>query len=113
MFKVTTNRIIDVVRVSEGSRHVDLSVDVDPRRVVMQLRAAQERLKAVSEETDSTSPCIVQSVTSFAAAVFGAEQAEKLVAFYGGDAAPALSVCTQYINRRLTRKIRRAQRAGR
>ncbi len=113
MFKISTNRVQDTVRVREGNRSLDLSVDIDPRVFISELNKAQGQLAAVVDATDDTAPHVVQAAQGFAAAIFGKEQAGNLLAFYGSHAAPVLIICTEYLRRRLTAKIKRAQRAWR
>lgn len=113
MFRISTNRVQDAVRVTEGKHTLDLTVDIDPYTFVPELKAAQDRLSAVEAATDDSTPQILQAATGFAAAIFGRQQAEKLLAFYGNHAAPVISVCTRYLTRRLIAKIKRAQRAKR
>ena len=113
MFRISTNRVHDKVRVTEGTRTLDLFVDIDPYTFVPELKAAQDRLAAVEAATDDTIPQVLQAATGFAAAIFGRQQAGKLLAFYGNHAAPAISICTRYLTRRLVNKIKRAQRAAR
>lgn len=113
MFKISTNRVQDVVRVSEGKRHLDLTVDVDPYSFVPALKAAQDRLSGVGDQPDDSAAQVVQAAQEFAATMFGKEQSRNLLAFYDGHAAPVISICTQYLKARLVAKIRRAQRARR
>ena len=56
---------------------------------------------------------VVQAARDFAAAIFGGEQAGRLLDFYGGHGAPVISICSRYLRGRLAKKVIRAQRAKR
>lgn len=110
MFKISTNRVHDHVRVMEGASRLDLIVDVDPRAVMVKLKAAQDALQAVAQATDDQSPAVQQAAKTFAAAIFGPSQAEKLLDFYANSGSAVISLCTKYLSTRLMRLVKTAQR---
>lgn len=75
--------------------------------LVVGLKDAQERLKALNDE--STPDDRLDAAKFFAGAIFGEEQAEKLCEFYGEPLA-VLSVCGMYFDQRLGKKITKAQK---
>lgn len=108
MYKITLNRVHDRVRFTEGEEHLDLRVDADPMRMTAGLMEAQKRLKLIKEEmTDEEK---AESARYFAGAIFGAEQAERLMDFYFNDAACVIKVCGQYFQNRLSKLIAKAQK---
>lgn len=110
MFKISTNRVHDRVRIVEGASHLDLMVDADPRSIMIKLKAAQDALQAVSQATDDQSPVVQQAAKTFAAAIFGPAQAEKLLDFYANSGSAVISLCTKYLSTRLMRLVKTAQR---
>lgn len=113
MFSITTNRVRDAVKVTEGTESMILRVDFDPMAFVRVLETAKAKLAAVRYAQDDSAPQVVQAARDFAAAIFGGEQAGRLLDFYGGHGAPVISICSQYLRGRLAKKVIRAQRAKR
>lgn len=108
---ITLHRVHDRVLVKEGEQTLQLSVDIDPFRVTAALNQAQKRIAALT--ADSAPEELAQAAMLFAGAIFGQEQAERLLAFYGGDAASAINACGLYFKNHLRRKIDKAQRKAR
>lgn len=105
---MTLNRVHDIVTIKEGSDRLTLTVNGDSFRMVAGLNRAQEKLKAIND--DSPEAEVKAAAEYFATVIFGAEQAESLFGFYAGDAACVISVCGQYFKARLADKIAKAQK---
>lgn len=93
MFSITTNRVRDAVKVTEGTESMILRVDFDPMAFVRVLETAKAKLAAVRFAQDDSAPQVVQAARDFASAIFGGEQAGRLLDFYGGHGAPV--ICSQ------------------
>lgn len=102
-YELTLNRIHDTVRISENGDHIDLTVSTDAMKMVAALTQAQKRLERYDDAP-------YDAARAFAEAIFGEAQAEKLLAFYGGDAGCVVSVCGQYFKERLGKKLVAAQK---
>lgn len=107
-YEMTLNRVHDNVTIREGDEKLMLTVNGDAMRIVAGLNKAQQKMKALTEETPDDE---VKDVAEyFAAVIFGKEQAEKLMAFYADDPACVISVCGQYFKERLAGKIAEIQK---
>ena len=105
---MTMNRVHDTVTVREGNEKLTLTVNGDAMRMVAGLNKAQQRMKALEEDTPDDE---VKDVAEFfAAVIFGKEQAAKLMAFYADDPGCVISVCGQYFKERLAGKITAMQK---
>lgn len=104
-YDVYSGHVQDKVRFDGG---VVLRVDGDAWKILFEVEAARQAvqsLKADSPEEDKK-----KAAMRFATAIFGVNQAEKLMNFYHGDAGSVLGVCGQYINNRLIKRITRVQK---
>jgi hypothetical protein len=108
MFRLSLNRVHDKVRITESGEKITLAVDGDAARMVRALTGAQKSLNAVKGE--STDEDRISAAKQFAAAIFGADQAEKLVQFYHGDAVCVIEACGRYFSSGLAKKITKAQK---
>lgn len=107
-YELTMNRVHDRIRVREGNEVIDLTVDGDPARMVAALNTTQAALKALSAE--STEEEILRAAVMFAKAIFGKDQAAKLVEFYHNDPGCVVNVCSKYFAQRLCRIITKQQK---
>lgn len=108
MFHVSLGRVRDKVMFREDGESLTLTVDGDAARMVRALTDAQKSLNAVKGE--STDEDRISAAKQFAAAIFGADQAEKLVQFYHGDAVCVIEACGRYFSSGLAKKITKAQK---
>ena len=108
MFRITLNRVRDHVVIREGTDELKLTVDADPRIIVSALQRANKALVQIKD--GSTDEEKNKAATALSAAIFGQAQAEQLFAFYGGDPGCVVTVCGQYFEKRLAKKITRAQK---
>ena len=92
-------------------RNVDktltLYVRSDAASLVVNLKQAQEKLKELTDESDECQR--INAARFFAKAVFGEEQADKLVDFYGEPLA-VVAVVGMYFDRQLKKKITKSQK---
>ena len=108
MYEISLNRVHDRLRVREGNETFELRVDGDAMRMVAGLNEAQARLKTIT--TESTEDELRAIALHFAGVMFGEEQANELMEFYGGDAACVINICGRYFSDRLARLIERTQK---
>lgn len=107
-YEMTLNRVHDTIVIREDDEKLTLTVNGDAMRMVAGLTKAQERMKALTEDTPDEE---VKAVAEyFAAVIFGREQASKLMAFYADDPGCVISVCGKYFKERLAEKITAAQK---
>lgn len=92
-------------------RNVDktltLYVRSNATSLVTGLKLAQEKLKALSDDSDECQR--MNAARFFAKSIFGEEQADKLVDFYN-DPLAIVSVVGMYFEKRLKKKIMKAQK---
>ena len=100
--------IRDKLRFRDGDGYIDLDVCADPAELVMALAQAQNALKGISAQTPIET--VRGAAISMAGAVFGSEQADKLMAFYENDPWYVLRLCGEYFSRRLRKKLSKAQK---
>ena len=110
MFKKEINpfSVSDKVRFRNVDKTLTLTVKADGNSIVLKMRQAKNKL---SELTDESQECErVNAARFLAAAMFGNDQANKLIDFYEGEPLPVISACGQYFNDRLAKLITKAQK---
>lgn len=107
-YEITLNRIHDTVSIREGGERLLLSVEADPMRMVSGINKAKESLDNIDDGSDTEQ--VNNAALAFANAIFGLEQAEKLMNFYHRDGKCVLNVCARYFHDRLADKITKAQK---
>ena len=107
-YEMTLNRVHDSVTIREGNEKITLTVNGDAMHIVAGLNKAQQKMKALENDTPDDE---VRAVAEyFAAVIFGKDQAANLMAFYADDPACVISVCGQYFKERLAGKISDVQK---
>ena len=100
--------VSDRVVFRSGEEKLTLDVRADAAQMVIGLNRAQARLSALREDTDEEEK--KETALFFAGAIFGSEQAERLLQFYGGDPLAVLTACGMYFRNRLSGIITKAQK---
>lgn len=108
MFRLSLNRVHDKVRITESGEKITLAVDGDAARMVTALNNARNMLSGITE--DSTDGERREAALIFATAIFGREQANQLMAFYGDDPICVINICGKYFSERLSALISKAQK---
>ena len=109
MFSLTLNRVRDKITVKEGNEKLVLSVDSDARVIIVKIRNAQQNLVSAVKDT-ATDEQRETSTREFCQAIFGDAQTEKLFNFYNGDYSCVMTICGAYFEKRLRKKILKAQK---
>jgi hypothetical protein len=101
-----TKTVHDKVTFCAGDEKLTLRVDKDARLLVAELNGVHDKLQEVTEENlpEKIDAC----ARAFAEAVFGTEQAEKMLALYHNPVS-VINVLEQYFRKYLQKKITRAQ----
>ena len=107
MLKIRDEKMVhDKVAFFCGDEKVILRVDKGGRQIIADLNAAKEIMENVTAENiDET---MQDAALAFAGAIFGKEQAAKLLLMYNNPAS-VVNVCNQYFAKSLRKKIARAQ----
>lgn len=108
MFRISLNCIRETVVFREGGKTLRLKVNSEPNTLMIQLTQAQKQMSGLTE--NSTEAEQKDCALAFAGAIFGNEQAIRLLDFYQQKASYVINVCGQYLSKRLTQKIIRAQK---
>ena len=108
-YKITLNRVHDLIEVREGMEHLILRVDADPVWIVYLINKLEPRLNSIKkeEEAKQEAESIARELCS---AIFGKAQMERLFELYNGDAICVISVCSKYFSERLVKLITKAQK---
>lgn len=107
------NRVRDKITVREGNETLELFVDSDSRSLIHRLQEANKEIEKINGE--STDEQKKLAAVGFAEAMFGGEQAGKLMDFYHGDYASVITICSMYFEDKkngLAKKITKAQKKG-
>ncbi len=99
--------VSDKVRFRNIDKTLDLSVRGSGSSMILALKMAQERLSSVTD--DSTEEERLAAARGFARAIFGEEQAGKLIDFYDNDPVAVITACGTYFSERLGKLITKAQ----
>lgn len=99
--------VADRVTFRNVDKTLTLYVRSNAATLVVNLRNAQENLKSLTDEADESKR--MEAAKQFAQSVFGEEQAKKLCEFYGESLA-VVAVVGMYFERRLRKKITKAQK---
>ena len=75
------------------------------------LGQVQQQMQTLNN--DSTPEQNQAAAAYFAQAIFGPDQAERIMAFYHDDAGCVINICGQYFSSRLSKKITKAQKKQR
>ena len=116
MFKkeISLNRVRDNITIREGSEKLTLYVDSDANTLIHGIMAANKELEGLKEsdsEDKKKSAAMGMAIT-----MFGAEQADKLLAFYHGNYGCVITICGMYFGDKkygLGKKITKAQKKNR
>ena len=98
--------VSDKVRFRNVDRTLDLYVRTTATALMVNLRASQERLSQVTDQSDPEAK--TAAARFFAESIFG-KDAEKLMAFYG-DPMAVIAALGIYFDQRLKFKITKAQK---
>ena len=108
-YTITLNRVRDHITVKEGQDTLKLTVDSDSTAIVTKIRRSQE-IMTKTVRGESTEEEREQAAQQFAESIFGKEQADKLAEFYNGDYSCVATICGIYFEKRLCKKITKAQK---
>ena len=103
----TPYNVTDKVTFRNVDRALPLTVREDSKQIVHKLKQVPGVFakSANSSETER-----LEGARFFAAALFGEEQAQKVVDLFDGDAAAIITVCSDYFNNRLVKIITKVQK---
>lgn len=104
---MSLDRVRDKIDFAEGGERLTLFVDDDAPRLVIGITAAQKQIAELPSEP--TEDDLKSAATAFARAMFGPEQAQKIVSFYHENYIAVLSICGKYFTERLSKKIAEKQ----
>lgn len=107
MFRVSLGRVHELVRIKEGTERLLLRVDGDPIQMTIGLNKARELLQTLTDENDEEA---LAAARMFAEVFFGKKQTELLIGFYNDNPACVISVCGKIFEKRLIKKIIKAQK---
>ena len=99
--------VSDKVTFRNVDKTLTLYVRGDAASFVVGLKKAQDKLKEITDESDECER--VNAARFFARTLFGEEQGDKLVDFYN-EPLTIISVCGMYFEKRLAKKITKAQK---
>ena len=100
--------VSDKVRFRNVDKTIDLAVKADASMLVTRLMKANTRLSAFDEDTSEEEKR--SAALMFAGAMFGEEQAGKLLTFYDSEPLPMITACGLYFDTRLKKLIVKAQK---
>ena len=111
---LSLNRVRDKITIREGKETLTLYVDSDANMLIHGIRVANEKLEKlqkVDSEDDKKAAAM-----GMARAMFGIEQADKLLEFYHGNYGCVITICGMYFGDKkygLGKKITKAQKRNR
>lgn len=111
-YKITLNRVHDLIEVREGTENLILRVDADAMDLVRTINSLEPRLNAIQDngQAEQEADSIARE---FCTAIFGKEQTEKLFDFYNYSGVAVLGIVGKYFSERLGKLITKAQKKAR
>ena len=112
--ELTLNRVRDHITIREGNDTISLTVDNDANMLIRGVRTAQKTLQRLQEEDGEDLK--ETAAKQLSEAIFGKEQAVKLLDFYGGNYECVITICGMYFGDHkngLGKKITKAQKKNR
>ena len=100
--------VSDTVRFRNADKTITLSVRSDAPSLVLGLKRVQERLTGMDDNTEDSER--IDAARFFARTLFGNEQGDRLVQFYKNDPLAVISACGMFFQKRLAKKITKAQK---
>ena len=100
--------ISDNVTFRNVDKTINLSVRSDAPSLVLGLKKVQERLTGMNDNTEDSER--IDAARFFARTLFGNDQGDNLVLFYNEDPLAIINACGIYFQRRLAKKITKAQK---
>lgn len=116
MYQITRNHVVEDLKVTDAGTgeelvlHVDLSVDQILQRYLQAAEAfAKARNNANKGLTEERVEKLGEAIINLFVVIFGQEQAQKLVDFYGESYTEMLADVVPFINEVVAPKINEAQ----
>lgn len=108
-YKITLNRVHDLIEVREGTESLVLRVDADPMDIVRIITKLEPKLNMIqsNEEAKAEAESIGHE---FCNVIFGRIQTSKLFEFYNNDALAVLDIISKYLSERLVMKVAKVQK---
>ena len=100
--------ISDSVTFRNVDKTISLSVRSDAPSLILGLKRVQERLAGMNDDTEDSER--IDAARFFARTLFGTDQGDSLVQFYNEDALAIVNACGIYFQKRLAKKITKAQK---
>ena len=108
-YKITLNRVHDLIEVREGTEHLILRVDADAMDLVRTINSLEPRLNAIQDDAEAEKEA--DSIArEFCTAIFGNEQTDKIFDFYNNSGVAVLGIVGKYFSERLGKLITKAQK---
>lgn len=109
-YEINPYPVCDKVVFRNMEKTLVLTVRADSTLIVSNLNKVNKRLNAINDDTSETEKGKIAE--AFASAIFGNEQAEKLLQFYDNDSLAVITSCGKYFQNRLSKLITKAQKKG-
>lgn len=112
--ELSLHRVRDHITIREGNDTLQLTVDSDPNMLIRGVRMAQKTLQQLQEEDNEELK--ETAAKQLSEAIFGKEQAARLLDFYGGSYECVITICGIYFGDQkngLGKKITKAQKKKR
>lgn len=104
--RITLNHVRDTIYAREGEEELKLKIDEDPMVIARRIKRVLDDI----EEAKENPAKLDDAAMRFSKAVFGIEQTEELLNFYGGNTYSVMEFTSKYFTSRLSEKITKAQR---
>lgn len=103
---LTLHHVHDTVTVREGDESLTLRIDEDAMILARRIMGAANDVNTSEKDGDK----MQKAAMNFAIAMFGEEQANKLLDFYGGNEYAVLEICGAYFRDSLGKQITKQQK---
>ncbi len=100
--------VSDKVRFRNLDKTITLTVRGSASSMILALKMAQERLSALTDESTDTER--QEAAHGFSTAIFGKDQTDRLMEFYGNDYLAVITACGTYFSERLSHILTKAQK---
>jgi hypothetical protein len=118
MYQIKRNHIVEELQIEDNGKVLDLTVDINVDSILQAYTSAQYRIAKASQDAkmaagdkdmSKAQEALGDAILGLFEVIFGTEQANKIIEFYGNKALEMLGDITPFITEVVAPRIKEAQ----